>query len=58
MSGREKRDVGEERERYKYPQPQWSLKSWQCCGSSAAVPHYRTKQDSKGKSKVLAVLVE
>ena len=25
---REKRDVGEERKRYKYPQPQRSLKSW------------------------------
>ena len=68
MSGREKRDVGEEGERYKYPQPQRSLKSWQCRGSSAAVPHYgsaslqvryyRTRQDSKNKSEVLAVLAE
>ena len=36
---REKRDVGEEGERYKYPQPQRSLKSWQCRGSSVVVPH-------------------
>ena len=49
MSEREKIDVGEEGERYKYPpEPQQSLKSWQC----------RTRQDRKGKSEVLAVLAE
>ena len=49
MSGREKRDIGEEGERYKYPQ----LK---CGSASLQVRHYRTRQDSKGKSEVLAVL--
>ena len=56
---RKKRAVVREKERYKYlPNPQWSDKSRQCHGSSAAVPrsgraslqvrHYRTKPDSKG----------
>ena len=56
------------RGRYKYPQPQRSHKSRQCRSSSAAVPHcdsaslqvrhYLTRQGSKGKSEVLAVLAE
>ena len=32
--------VGEEGEEYKCPNLQRSLKSWQCHGSNAAVPHY------------------
>ena len=68
MSGREKRDVGDEGERYKYPQPQRSLKSRQCRGSSAVVANYgsasllvrhcRTRQDTKAKSEVLVVFPE
>jgi len=52
---REKRDVGEEGERYKYPQPQRSLKSRQCRGSSAAVPLSRCGTAALGKTAMVRV---
>ena len=48
------RDVGEEGERYKYPPvPNGHLSRG---SASLHVWHYRTKQDNKGKSEVLAIL--
>ena len=63
MSGREKRDIREEGERYKYPQPQRLLKSRQCRGSSMVVLLSRCGtaapgKITKGKSEVLAILAK
>ena len=69
MGGREKRDVGEEGEKYKYPLAQWSLKSRQCRGSTAVVllsgsasllvQHCRTRPDNKVEnSEQMVVLAE
>ena len=56
MSGREKKDTGEEGERYKYPpSPNGHLSRG---SASLQVRHYHTRQDSKGKSDVLAVLAD
>ena len=56
MSGREKKDTGEEGERYKYPpSPNGHLSRG---SASLQVRHCRIRQDNKGKSEVLSVLAE